>query len=180
MQQLKKCSAPAIALYLFCVFLLPGHANGEKIQWEEVYRTIYMKFPSVPLISSRQLHFWMTEQQENRPLLLDARSPEEYAVSHLRGAYLAQTVEEALPLIDKFGTDRPIVTYCSVGYRSAALAKKLLEKGYHRVYNLEGSIFQWANEGRELYQGDKRVFFVHPYDEEWGQLLDRQYWYKRQ
>lgn len=173
----KKFLLYAITLCLSSIFLLAGCVTGESIRWEAVYRTIYLEFPSVPLISSSQLHFWLMEQQEHRPILLDTRSPDEYAVSHLQGAYLATTLEEALTIIDTLGKDRPVVTYCSVGFRSADMAKKLINRGFYRVYNLEGSIFKWANEGRELYQGDKRVSFVHPYDKKWGQLLDREKWH---
>lgn len=37
------------------------------------------------------------------------------------------------------------------------------------VYNLEGGLFQWAIEGREL-EGKKKSH-VHPYNSFWGKLL---------
>ena len=40
------------------------------------------------------------------------------------------------------------------------------------VFNLEGSLFKWANEGRPVYRGSERVQEVHPFDEDWGELLD--------
>ncbi len=66
----------------------------------------------------------------------------------------------------------PVVAYCSVGYRSAGLADGLGQHGYTRVCNLEGSLFQWANEGRPLVDADGRVNVVHPYGEPWSDLLD--------
>jgi 3-mercaptopyruvate sulfurtransferase SseA len=63
------------------------------------------------------------------------------------------------------------VTYCAVGYRSGELAVKLREAGFTSVQNLEGSIFQWANEHRALVCGDKPVKTVHPYSSLWGRLL---------
>jgi hypothetical protein len=39
------------------------------------------------------------------------------------------------------------------------------------VMNLEGSIFQWANEGREVVRGDTSVREVHPYGRRWAGLL---------
>jgi hypothetical protein len=41
------------------------------------------------------------------------------------------------------------------------------------VYNLEGSIFEWANSGRPVYRGEERVSVVHPYGARWERLLDR-------
>jgi hypothetical protein len=43
--------------------------------------------------------------------------------------------------------------------------------GLPNVVNLEGSIFQWANEGRPLYCGELRAEQVHPYGAMWSGLL---------
>ena len=59
----------------------------------------------------------------------------------------------------------------ALGTASAALAQKLKARGYTNVANLEGSIFQWANEGRPVYRGDEQVTQVHPFDAQWGRLL---------
>ena len=71
--------------------------------------------------------------------------------------------------------DRPIVVYCSVGYRSSILARKLQDMGFTKVYNLEGSIFKWANEDRPLVQNQTTGYKVHPYNAHWGRLLERKY-----
>ncbi|MGH7937844.1 MAG: rhodanese-like domain-containing protein, partial [Bryobacteraceae bacterium] len=67
--------------------------------------------------------------------------------------------------------DATIVTYCSVGYRSAGMARRLHAAGFTRVQNLEGSIFEWANEHRPLVHDGKAATQVHPYDALWGRLL---------
>ena len=111
----------------------------------------------------------------DRPLLLDVRKPEEYALSHLPSAHRAQTVAEAALVIQKIAqqTDpsrlTPIVLYCSIGYRSGRLGAALQTVGYE-VANLEGSIFQWAHEGRPLMAGDRSTRQVHPYSRLWGLL----------
>ena len=102
---------------------------------------------------------------------------EEYAISHLLGAFLAVDEDEALKIIAKKSKDRFIIVYCSVGYRSSELANILLKKGFTKVYNLEGSIFKWANEGREIYQGDQLVNTVHPFNSNWKHLLDKRFWH---
>ena len=89
------------------------------------------------------------------------------------GRVLASNTRMALEASDP---GRTVVVYCSVGYRSSRLAEKLRARGIENVFNLEGSLFQWANEGRPLYRGDERVYEAHPYDDEWGQLLDRRLW----
>jgi 3-mercaptopyruvate sulfurtransferase SseA len=88
---------------------------------------------------------------------------------------LASTERLALDQIQNAGPGTSVIVYCSVGYRSARLAQRLRARGYE-VSNLEGSIFEWANEDRALYQGDRRVSGVHPYDSTWGRLLERDKW----
>jgi len=63
------------------------------------------------------------------------------------------------------------VTYCSVGYRSAKMAQRLRNAGYTNVQNLEGSIFEWANEHRPLVRDGEPTKQVHPYSALRGHLL---------
>lgn len=144
------------------------------ISWSLTLKAIRAKFPTVAHISTDTLQAWLAEspQRENL-LLLDAREPEEYAVSHLQGARATPSKDEALKALQGVSSDQRIVLYCSVGHRSSDLAQFLMKKGYTEVYNLEGSIFAWANEGRPVYQGKKQVKVVHPYDRTWGRLLKK-------
>ena len=52
--------------------------------------------------------------------------------------------------MEAFARDTPIVVYCSVGYRSARVARWLGRQGFTNVRNLDGSLFAWANEGRPM------------------------------
>ena len=54
--------------------------------------------------------------------------------------------------------------------------ERLAAEGFTQVHNLDGSLFQWANEGRPVYRDGRVVEEVHPYDDKWGVLLDRQLW----
>lgn len=58
-----------------------------------------------------------------------------------------------------------VVLYCSVGYRSSNLANELVKQGLvdaADAFNLEGSIFEWANLGNEVVRGDEPATLVHP------------------
>jgi rhodanese-related sulfurtransferase len=75
-------------------------------------------------------------------MLLDVRSPGEFAGGHLDGA-VSIPVQELAGRIDELGdkTDQ-IVVYCQSGNRSA-MAKRLLEShGFANVHDL-GGIGQW-------------------------------------
>ncbi len=167
-------------LLLSFLLLITGCETNSSKKWEWIYKKIQSDFPTVSHISTENLHNWLNSEGDAKPIILDRREHEEYAVSHLSGAFLATNDEEALGIIQREGKDRPIIVYCAVGYRSAALAKKLQEKGFTNIYNLEGSLFKWANEGREIYQSNQRVNVVHTYNRMWKDFLERRLWYTPQ
>ena len=140
------------------------------ITWARTEALIQQSFPGVPSISTTALSDLL--EDPTRPVvLIDVREPDEFAVSHLPGAVRATSVELAATLVAGAPDGAAVVAYCSVGYRSAGLAAELLARGLTEVYNLEGSIFRWANEDRPLYRGSVPVRRVHPFDESWGVLL---------
>ena len=152
----------------------PEEGEDNTMFWSMTLKMIRARFPTVARVSTDTLQSWLDESPQRENLLLfDVREPEEYAVSHLQGARPAPSKDEALKALQGAPSDQRIVLYCSVGYRSSELAQFLMKKGYTEVYNLEGSIFAWANEGRPVYRGKERVKVVHPYDRIWGSLLKK-------
>jgi len=159
----------ALASVLCLVALQTGCSDD--LTWRAVDRMIAANYPDVPFISTDSLAERLSTPTAPRPVLLDARSPEEYAVSHLPGARRVDPSADAYPALDTLASDTPIVVYCSVGYRSAGVAQALRAQGFTAVANLKGSIFRWANEGRPVYREGAQVSTVHPYDATWGRLL---------
>jgi rhodanese-related sulfurtransferase len=131
---------------------------------------VRIRFWNVPQIGTKELATLLTADKP--PLLLDVRTEAEYGVSHIPGGKRADPDAQASEALAGLPTGRPIVTYCAVGYRSAALAQRLMAAGRKNVFNLEGSIFQWANEGRPLERDGKPVTSVRPYNDSWGRMLD--------
>ena len=151
------------------VLALLGTRN---IEWFLLKKSLRHRFPNVEWITTANLANWLADKKRPQPILLDVRTEDEWNVSRLPGSRRVApnaSVEEAAPGIPK---ETPIVTYCAVGYRSAALATKLMEAGFTSVGNLDGSIFQWANEHRPLVRDNKPVTTVHPYSSLWGRLLN--------
>ncbi|MBZ0089123.1 MAG: rhodanese-like domain-containing protein, partial [Thermoanaerobaculia bacterium] len=97
---------------------LPGCRpdDSSSAPWRIVDSQIQKQYPDVPLISTDALAAQLAGPPETHPVLLDARAPEEYAVSHLAGAVRVDTtsLEQALMDVDR---ERPFVVYCSVGVR---------------------------------------------------------------
>jgi rhodanese-related sulfurtransferase len=139
-----------------------------------IKRLIRRKFPTVKWLNTKQLVEWLRDRTQPQPLLLDARTQAEYQISHLPQA---QRIDPYHPNLAEIAVDKnaPVVVYCSVGYRSARIAQQLERAGFTHVYNLEGSIFQWANEGNPVFLCDRPTVRVHPYNANWGRLLKSRY-----
>ncbi len=154
--------------------------------WRAVDAQVARAFPDVATVTTDHLAAWLADSSADpsgaAPLLLDARSPEEFAVSHVPGAVRVDPgasvgdLREAVlaqRAADPRG-ERPVVVYCSVGWRSAAVARRLAESGVGDVRNVRGSLFRWAAEGRPLVSAHGPAATVHPYDAVWGRLLPPQ------
>ncbi len=132
-------------------------------------------FPDVKQLSTDELTVNLLDSNRTSPVLFDVRSKDEYDISHLKGARLVDPDADPDVALAGVSKDAEIVVYCSVGWRSSKYAQKLQSNQYKNVFNLEGSIFKWANEGRPVYNEYKQVETVHPYDRVWGRLLKEQF-----
>jgi phage shock protein E len=98
------------------------------------YKTISVSDASAMIQSSPNL------------LVVDVRTPQEYAQGHLKGAINIPLSD--LPLhIGGLDRNRPILVYCRTGYRSAQASVILVKAGFTQVYNMEGGITAWINAG---------------------------------
>lgn len=145
--------------------------SSPEVELKTMTRRISTEFSEVSRISTADLAAWMADSTRQPPQLIDVREPAEYVVSHLPGATQVNpdaTVEQIFSRVDPA---RPIVVYCSVGYRSSILAKRLVTAGTKQTMNLEGSIFKWANEDRPLVRDGGATRSVHPYNSTFGHML---------
>lgn len=165
----------AIALMMMAAVLLGGCSNPDeaddaaafeaKAQWA-------VQAYDAPVLSQSQLVAMIEADESGDLLLVDTRSEQEYRVSHLPGAVLWADFRTGRPpsrVLEHAVAGRPVVFYCSIGYRSGLAAERVKQQAgdEQQVFNLKGGIFQWANEGRPLEGGP----LVHGYDDEWSQWL---------
>lgn len=162
-------TAVRIILGVVIVFVSASAISAQGVRWSLVNWKVRHDFPGVRRISPQEVEQWLKNSKREQPVLLDVRTEPEFAISHIHGARRVDPEAHADAI--KLPKNQPIVTYCSVGYRSGAFAKKLQEAGYTNVKNMTGSIFQWANEGRPVERDGHRVYKVHPYSSGWGKLL---------
>lgn len=133
------------------------------------HRVIARTFPGVPQWPTAEVAARLPEAQ-----LLDVREPAEYAVSHLPGARQVAPDADPAELARTLDPARPVVLYCSLGWRSSSLAGRLIAAGFTNVANLRGCIFVWAAEGRPLESNGQPARVVHPYSPRFAFLLPRQ------
>jgi sterol desaturase/sphingolipid hydroxylase (fatty acid hydroxylase superfamily)/rhodanese-related sulfurtransferase len=138
---------------------------------DEAVAEVSADFPKVPRIRGAELARWLGDSNRPPPLLLDVRTADEFAVSHLPGARQIDPNLGPRGLLASLDTNRTLVLYCTVGFRSGLAADGLRIRGVTNLFNLEGSIFRWANEGRPLVNDAGPTKLVHPYDRLTGLLL---------
>ena len=93
-------------------------------------------------------------------------------MSHIPEAHNLQSTEPIAAAFPDYAM--PIVVYCSVGYRSAAVVEELASLGYQNVKNLRHSIFEWAERGYDLGNAAGSTSKVHPYNQAWGALVSKE------
>ena len=119
------------------LFLLVScsQAQVSEADFHEMLEGMYKQ--TVPLIKANEL----AGDEVKNYFILDTREAEEYEVSHLPGAQLVGFEEFDAKSVADIPKDKPIIVYCSVGYRSERIGEQLQEMGYTNVKNLYGGIF---------------------------------------
>lgn len=81
-------------------------------------------------------------------VILDVRTPEEFAGGHLAGAvnldYYAPGFAAALAALDR---EAPYVLYCRTDNRSAEVREMMRSLGFSEVHEMDGGIVAWAEQG---------------------------------
>lgn len=107
-------------------------------------------------------------------VLLDAREPQEYEVSHLKNAKLVGFNQFNISILQDIPKNSEIVIYCSIGVRSEKIGEKLKVSGFTNVKNLYGSIFEWVNQGNQVFDTQNLpTKKVHAFNKKWGVWLNK-------
>ena len=149
------CSVPASRVV---AAEIPDDAAKQR-RIEALYQDYRRDFPGVADISAERT---MTSADPERLLFVDVRQSEEQVVSMLPGAI---TDKEFMKKPGAF-SDRLVIAYCTIGYRSGEFAQKLREKEI-AVLNLRGGILAWLHAGGKVYKQGQAVNRVHVYGKKW-------------
>jgi rhodanese-related sulfurtransferase len=97
-------------------------------------------------ISLQPADFQQSFLKEHNPLLIDVREFFEFRKSRLKGAINVPSSGNLLITADTIDKDHALFFYCTSGFRSKRVAINFYEKGFRRLYSLEGGIIAWRKE----------------------------------
>ncbi|MEE9347757.1 MAG: rhodanese-like domain-containing protein [Robiginitomaculum sp.] len=139
------------------------------------------KYDDVAHISPQDYAALPTGSAAQTAVLFDIRGEQEFSVSHMPGAIHIDPKIKPADFIAQYGErlrGKTVVLYCSVGARSSKLANRVQDDlralGSGPVYNLEGGIFKWHNQGRALEINGAPTRYIHPYNRRWGRMVNDQ------
>lgn len=106
-------------------------------------QTTDVKFPVVDVDSKT----FSELIKSGKGVILDVRSPEEYAEAHIAGAKALNIFDKNFQTeIVKLPKDKEVYVYCAGGGRSADAANTLRKHGF-KAYNLEYGLDEWIAKG---------------------------------
>lgn len=160
--------AVSIAAAAVAVVAWPWEGTG-RLDLNEIIATVHDKFPDVKHIDTVAVKDLIAKEASVQ--IIDVREPDEFGTSHIPGAINVPPETPDDELLAKVRADGPVIVYCSVGWRSSILARRLQSAGRTNVSNYAGSIFAWANAEQPLQSEAGTARTVHPYDRHWGRYL---------
>ncbi len=101
-------------------------------------------------VSVSEAKYMMSEQNNNKvDFVLDVRTGEEYARSHIKDAVLIpiMILTEKMHEIEM---GQSILVYCHNGHRSKVACELLTSRGHKYVFNMLGGMESWIKKGFEV------------------------------
>lgn len=115
---------------------------------------------NVSVISPTELAYVIDDSRE-KIFILDARSKEEYSISHIETARRAGFVDFSVERIWMVDRQARIIIYSSDQKRSDILAQYLKLMGFTDIQILAGGLINWKNAGNDVFNKDGKTDKVH-------------------
>jgi rhodanese-related sulfurtransferase len=101
-------------------------------------------------VSVSEAKYMMNEQNNSKvDFILDVRTGEEYARSHIKDAVLIP-IMILTEKMHEIQTGQSILVYCHNGNRSKVACELLTSRGHKYVFNMLGGIETWIKKGYEV------------------------------
>ena len=80
-------------------------------------------------------------------IIIDVRTPEEYAEGHIQGALNINVKSESFVTeIENLSKSDTLLVYCRSGRRSLYAAQVMVSFGFQKIYDLEGGFLNWESD----------------------------------
>ncbi len=91
----------------------------------------------------------------NDAVLVDVRTEDEYNSGYIENSLNIDYFSNDFSVnADKLDKNTPIILYCRSGKRSSMSANKISKLGFKEIYNLQGGILEWIEEGNAIVFND--------------------------
>ena len=161
LSNVKKYSIMALVCVSLVLVVLGGCQTANTTPISSAISNTPTASPSLPagvkplnnqLVTATQAKALIAENQGSADfVIVDVRTPEEYASGHLANAINIDLEDKSfdsnIATLDK---NKKYLVYCRSGRRSAEAAGKMVDIGIYNVYDLSGGITQWTAEGNPV------------------------------
>ena len=90
-------------------------------------------------------------KENPKTLVLDVRTPEEFAAGHIAGATNADIMnDDFAQKIAKLAKDQPVVVHCGSGTRSAKALPTIVQQKFPVIYHMNGGFTAWKAAGKPV------------------------------
>lgn len=133
--------------YTFTTFLLVLIALFScKAEQDKTAGNVELVFTDITVDEAKEML-----EQSNDYVLLDIRTPGEFAEGYIEGAinidYYEANFRDELAKLDR---SKSYIIYCRSGNRSGKSLRIMKSLGFKRVYNILGGISKWKSSGYSL------------------------------
>ena len=97
--------------------------------------------------------FHLKYLQTDSSILMDVREPFEYKGNRIKGSVNIPASGDLDKVTDTLNKKTSLFIYCTSGFRSSNAAIKLYNKGFRKLYNLEGGIKAWRKDRMPVQKG---------------------------
>ncbi|MED5363953.1 MAG: rhodanese-like domain-containing protein [Bacteroidota bacterium] len=104
------------------------------------------------MINLSETEWVKLHDESEESVIMDVRTDDEFSTGYIEGAvnidfYMGS---KFISEIDKLDKSKSYFIYCKSGARSGQTCELMKQKGFKKVYNLEGGILGWTGELEEL------------------------------
>lgn len=126
----------------------------------EDYRKDPENIKIVPILA-KELEFIVKTESREQIIIIDARSKEEYDISHIKNSRRTGYQDFSIERVWMVSRKARLIVYSANKNRSTIVAQYLTLMGFNDVQMLEDGLIGWKNEGNDIYDKDGPTDKIH-------------------